>query len=197
MNTKRIIGIAILVLALAAAAGGVLLWRRGYFAAARYAFIESQTPKTLVVASPAFADGATIPASHTCDGESLSVPLTWGDPPTSTQSFALVSEDLDVSPNGWVHWVMYNIPLAKKTLSEGQPADDVLPSGALQGKNGPGQSGYQGSCPPSGTHRYSFKVYALDSVLKLNPGATKAELFEAMQGHLLAYGETIGSYTRK
>ena len=201
MTTKRIVLIAVIVLALLAMVVAGFLWRRGYFAAARYAAIEAQTPQTLQVVSPAFADGAAIPTDHTCDGASLSVPLAWSNVPTGTQSFALISEDLDVSPNGFVHWVLFNIPATETRLSEGLPTDAVLPFGAIHGNNGANQSGYLGSCPPPGapasSHRYVFKVYALGNILILKPGATKAELFDAMQGHLLSYGQTLGVYARK
>ena len=197
MTTKRIVLITVIVLVLLAIAVSGFLWRRGYFVTARYAAIEAQSPQTLQVVSPAFADGAAIPIDHTCDGASLSVPLSWSNVPTGTQGFALISEDLDVPPIGFVHWVLFNIPVTETRLSEGLPADDILPFGAMHGNNGANHLGYLGSCPPSGSHRYVFKVYALNSALALKPGVTKAELFEAMQGHLLSYGQTTGVYTRK
>jgi Raf kinase inhibitor-like YbhB/YbcL family protein len=109
---------------------------------------------------------------------------------------ALIADDPD-APNGtWVHWVIYNLPGSYQTLSEGFPAKDALPDGTKQGITDFGRVGYGGPCPPSGTHRYYFKLYALDAELKLPPGATKAQLLKAMEGHILAQGQLMGHYKR-
>jgi len=149
------------------------------------------------VESTAFARGGMIPSKYTCDGSDVSPPLRWSKPPEGTKSFALISDDPDAPMGTWVHWVMYNIPPRVCELREHVPASGKLPDGTLQGRSDFGRTGYGGPCPPSGTHRYFFKVYALDTVLALAPGATKQQLLSAMKGHILAQGELVGKYARK
>ncbi len=148
--------------------------------------------------SPAFEDGGTIPAVYTCDGQDISPPLRWSDPPEGTRSFALICDDPDAPVGTWVHWVMYNIPPDQRALAEGVPTVGILPDGARQGRNSwPHRLGYGGPCPPSGTHRYVFKLYALDTLLDLEPEqADTRALGEAMQGHILAQAQLIGLYQR-
>ena len=152
---------------------------------------------SLQVASTAFAAGETIPKKFTCDGPDLSPPLNWREAPAGTESFALIMDDPDAPVGTWVHWVLYNLPANTKELSEGVEKQDQLANGALQGRNDCRKMGYGGPCPPPGKpHRYYFKLYALDIVLKLKAGATKAELEQAMKGHIVGQGEAMGRYGR-
>jgi Raf kinase inhibitor-like YbhB/YbcL family protein len=148
----------------------------------------------LELTSTTFAPGQPIPSKYTCNGENVSLPLRWSDPPQGTKSLALIFDDPDAS--GWVHWILYNLPAATRTLPEAVPPNADLPDGSRHGKNGWGRLGYGGPCPPSGTHRYVFKLYALDTVLGLSSGADKSQLLQAMQGHILAQTELMGTYKR-
>jgi hypothetical protein len=153
-------------------------------------------PLTLTLTSPAFQAGQGIPRKHTCQGGDASPALQWGEPPPGTQSFALIMDDPDAPAGTWVHWVLYNIPAAARQLAEGLPAKPDLPDGSRQGKNSWPRLGYGGPCPPSGTHRYTFKLYALDGKLDLPAGSTKEQLLKAMQGRILAQGELMGTYRK-
>jgi Raf kinase inhibitor-like YbhB/YbcL family protein len=142
----------------------------------------------------AFPDAA-IPKKFTCDGPDLSPPLAWTDPPKGTESLALIVDDPDAPAGTWVHWVLYDIPADTRELSEGVPKTRSLPNGARQGRNDFGKIGYNGPCPPRGrVHHYSFKLYSLDSMLNLGPGATKAQLQRAIGAHVLAQTEIIGRF---
>lgn len=147
--------------------------------------------------SPAFKSGSTIPKQYTGDGEDKSPPLHWSAPPEGTKSLVLICDDPDAPIGTWVHWVLFNLPAATRDLKEGVPATKTLANGAQQGKNDFGKIGYGGPAPPKGKpHRYFFKLYALDRTVKLAPGATKAQLTEAMKGHILTEGQLIGTYGR-
>lgn len=153
---------------------------------------------TLELTSPAFEFSADIPAAHTCDGADHSPPLTWQGAPEKTAAFALLCEDPDAAVGTWTHWVIWNIRADVDTLPQGMPIDIKLPGNICQGKNSWRSTGYRGPCPPSGqTHRYFFKLYALDAQLELAPGATKKALLKVMKGHVLAEAELMGRYTRK
>ena len=146
--------------------------------------------------SSAFADGEIIPVRHTCDGEDLSPPLAWGELPAGTLSLALVVDDPDAPVGTWVHWVLFNLPADTHSLPEGLPAEEAVASG-LQGINGWKELGYGGPCPPQGsTHRYFFKLYALDTALDLEAGISKAEVEKAMAGRILGQGQLVGRYGR-
>ena len=152
--------------------------------------------------SPTFVHGEPIPRKYTCDGEDISPPLRWSDPPQGTQSLALIADDPDAPVGTWVHWVLYNLPAETTQLAEGLPRDaDLKELSALQGKNSLRSEnlGYRGPMPPPGhgVHHYHFRLFALDAPLDLPPGATEDELFQAMAGHILAEGELIGTYERK
>lgn len=147
--------------------------------------------------STAFGQGEPIPRRYTCDGEDISPPLSWSDPPQGTQSFALIADDPDAPMGTWVHWVLYNIPADARSLPEAVPSDAELPDGSRNGRNSWRRLGYGGPCPPSGTHRYFFKLYALDAQLDLKAGASKEQLLRAMEGHALAQAELMGTYTRR
>jgi Raf kinase inhibitor-like YbhB/YbcL family protein len=149
------------------------------------------------VTSPGFGEGQMIPPDNTCDGRDFSPELQWAAVPDGTRSLALIMDDPDAPSGTFVHWVLYNLPIDRHELTEDMPHDEILPSGARQGINDFGRIGYGGPCPPSGTHRYYFTLYALDTELDLPPGASKARLLEAMGNHILAKGRLMGRYTRQ
>jgi len=150
----------------------------------------------LTVKSTAFNNGGMIPEVYTCDGKDISPPLSWSQGPSGTRTYALISDDPDAPMGTWVHWVIYNIPANVTSLEENIPKTEKLQNGAVQGKNDFRRFGYGGPCPPGGTHRYYFRVYALDTVLKEGPGLTKKQLLKSMEGHILAQGELMGKYSR-
>jgi len=150
----------------------------------------------MVITCPAFQPGELIPAVYTCDGNDFSLPLKWAEAPPGTHSFALISDDPDAPVGTWVHWVVWNIPSAMNSLEENQPKKESLPGGARQGTNDFRRVGYGGPCPPSGTHRYYFRLYALDATLDLPATTTRAQLEKAMKGHVLAEAELMGKYRR-
>jgi hypothetical protein len=147
--------------------------------------------------SAAFADGGDIPAMYTCDGGDVSPPLEWGAAPEGTVSYALICEDPDAPAGNWVHWVVYGIPAGRTSLPEGAGDRESFEDGTLQGENSWDRTGYGGPCPPSGTHRYFFRLYALDNRPRLEAGADAAALREAMEGHILAEAELMGRYSRR
>lgn len=149
------------------------------------------------LASPAFPSGAAIPDRYTCKGADESPFLVWTGHTSKAASFALIVDDPD-NPNGtWVHWVIWNIPATSHMLQAGVMKSGTLPDGAMQGLNDFGEVGYSGPCPPQGkSHRYFFRLYALDSKLTLQPGATRKQLDTAMKGHILDTTQHIGTYHR-
>jgi Raf kinase inhibitor-like YbhB/YbcL family protein len=151
------------------------------------------------VLSSAFHQGETIPVQYTCDGNNASPPLRWGSIPKDAESLALVCEDPDAPAGAFVHWLIFNLPPIVSDLSEALPASGTLVgSGASQGRNDFNNIGYDGPCPPPGNfHRYYFRLYALDTKLPLQEGATKQELARAMEGHILATGHLMGTYKRR
>ncbi len=149
------------------------------------------------ITSTAFAEGGMIPSKYTCDGSDISPPLRWEAVPEGTKSIALISDDPDAPVGTWVHWVLFNLPAEARELEENIPPDETLPNGAKQGTSDFGRIGYGGPCPPSGTHRYFFKIYALDTELDLAAGARKHQLLKAMEGHILGQGQLIGKYKRQ
>ncbi|MGB9601248.1 MAG: YbhB/YbcL family Raf kinase inhibitor-like protein [Limisphaerales bacterium] len=154
--------------------------------------------KIMQLKSSAFANGQPIPVKYTGQGKDISPPLEWSDAPAGTKSFAIISDDPDAPVGVWVHWVIYDIPANVTKLDENVPTKETLPTGAKQGINDFGNVGYGGPMPPPGKpHRYFFKLYALDTVLNLKPRASKQQLLRAMQGHILAQAELMGTYQRK
>ncbi len=158
----------------------------------------------LTVHSSAFDEGKPIPKKHAGEGEDVSPALTWAGAPAETKEFALIMDDPDApGKEPWVHWVLYKVPAGTTSLKEGVAKTNkpTEPAGAYQGKNSwpKDNIGYKGPMPPPGhgVHHYHFKVYALDTALKIEPGLSKAELLAAMKGHVLAEGELIGTYERK
>ncbi|KTD06489.1 Phosphatidylethanolamine-binding protein [Legionella gratiana] len=142
--------------------------------------------------SPAFKHNALIPLEYTCEGDNHPPPLIWHNPPPHTQSFVLIMDDPDAPMGVWVHWVLLNLPADYRQLRTGA----TLPASVITGKNSWGKSSYGGPCPPSGTHRYFFKLYALDTLLSLDKTATKQIVEKAMQQHILEHCELIGKYTK-
>lgn len=155
------------------------------------------TEVELAIESSAFEMEGTIPQQYTCDGEDVSPPLSWSEPPAGTQSLVLVCDDPDAPIGTWDHWVLFNIPAAVRSLPEGVAADEVIEGVGVHGTNSWRRLGYGGPCPPEGpAHRYYFKLYALDVALGLDPGADKQDVEKAMTGHILAQGQLMARYGR-
>jgi len=151
---------------------------------------------TITVTSSVFGDGGMIPKKYTCDGEDISPDLKWSGVPQGAKSLALICDDPDAPVGTWVHWVLFDIPADVAELPAGIAPDATLENGARHGKNDFRKLGYGGPCPPGGTHRYFFKLYALDTRLALESGSSKAQLLAAMKGHVLAEGQLMGKYKR-
>jgi Raf kinase inhibitor-like YbhB/YbcL family protein len=150
--------------------------------------------------SPAFEHLGRIPTRYTCEGEDVSPPLSWNDPPPGTRSFALIVEDPDApDPEApkmtWVHWVLYNLPPEARELAEAVPSER-LPEGTLEGRNDWKRTGYGGPCPPIGRHRYFHRLYALDALLPDLGSPTRSALLKAVEGHVLGGAELIGTYQK-
>lgn len=144
--------------------------------------------KAVAVRSPAFSDHGMIPARYTCEGENVNPPLEIGPVPGETRSLALIIEDPDAPLGTWIHWVVWNIPVVH-TIAENEIPGE-------QGLNDFGRRTYGGPCPPSGMHRYCFKVYALDDLLELPSGTRRPAVDAAMRDHIVGFGETVGLYQR-
>ena len=154
----------------------------------------------MTLTSPGFGHQKDIPTRFTCDGQDVSPALNWSDGPEGTQTFVLIVDDPDAPDPAhpkmtWVHWVLYNIPGSVRSLPEGVESKD-LPEGTLQGLNDWRKTGYGGPCPPIGRHRYFHKQYALDTELPDLKKPTKAQLLEAMKGHILAEAQLVGTYEK-
>lgn len=149
------------------------------------------------LSSPDFHNGSDIPSQFTCDAADLSPALSWSDPPAGTASYALIADDPDAPAGTWTHWILYDLPASVTSLPEGVAKVDELPTGGRQGRNDFHKIGYGGPCPPPGKpHRYFFRLYALDHLLSLKPCANRAELEQAMRGHILKQAELMGKYKR-
>jgi Raf kinase inhibitor-like YbhB/YbcL family protein len=146
--------------------------------------------------SAAFKENEAIPRPYTCDGVNVSPPLEWSGVPKSAKTLALVCSDPDAPSGTFVHWVFFNLPADNIGLVENMPVTENLKAGGFQGKNDFGKLGYGGPCPPSGTHHYIFRIYALDNELALKAGATNAELMNAIEGHIILQGQLTGTYGR-
>jgi Raf kinase inhibitor-like YbhB/YbcL family protein len=144
----------------------------------------------ITITSPAFTEDGAIPARHTCDGEDVSPPLAWSDVPDGTATFALIVDDPDA--RGWIHWLAADIPADQATLEEGASGS----SAGTQGRNDFGRTGYGGPCPPSGSHRYAFEIFALSEAVNLSSGFSADELRSAMEGKVLASGRLTATYRR-
>jgi Raf kinase inhibitor-like YbhB/YbcL family protein len=154
--------------------------------------MEATAMGTIELTSPAFRQREHMPSKYTCDGMDVNPPLMVENIPPKAKSLALIVDDPDAPRGTWVHWVIWNVDPGTREIKE-----QSIPTGATQGMNDFGNRDYGGPCPPSGTHRYFFKLYALDTALTLGPDATKAALEVAMKGHILAEAELIGLYERK
>jgi Raf kinase inhibitor-like YbhB/YbcL family protein len=160
------------------------------------AAIQKENQMGLKLTSTAFKEGQPIPRQHTCDGVNVSPALEWSGALPNTKTFAIICDDPDAPAGTWVHWVLYNLPADRIGIVENVPATEKVPGDGLQGTNDFQKIGYGGPCPPSGTHHYVFKLYALDGELALKAGATKAELLKAMEGHIVAQTQLTGTYKR-
>jgi Raf kinase inhibitor-like YbhB/YbcL family protein len=148
--------------------------------------------------SSAYKAGAAIPSLFTCEGEDISPELSWRDAPPKTESFVLTLRDPDAPKvGGFTHWVVYNMPAGVEHIEENVPKEATVPGLGLQGKNDGGKIGYMGPCPPTGTHRYFTRLFALDAELNLQPGASHEEVRQAMEGHIIGRAELMGVYTKK
>lgn len=152
---------------------------------------------TMRVSSTMFAHEGMIPKTYGCAGKNISPPLNWEGTPAGTKSLALICEDPDAPAGLWVHWLLYNLPAGTTSLPEAVPEGVTLDSGARQGVNSSRYHRYDGPCPPSGTHRYYFKLYALDIMLEPNPKMTRDSLLRVMSGHILTQGELMGRYVKE
>ena len=165
----------------------------------------SQEPKSVTghvakiqLTSTAFADGQPIPAKYTGDALNISPPLAWTNVPAGTKSFALITDDPDAPAGTWTHWVIYDLPPTATALDEDTPKVAQLRDGSKQGLNSSQKTGYSGPMPPPGkVHHYHFKLYALDTMTGLAPGAAKTNLLKAMDGHVLGEGRLMGTYERQ
>jgi Raf kinase inhibitor-like YbhB/YbcL family protein len=144
-----------------------------------------------------FTAGGAIPTRFTCEGDNISPEFSWKEVPGETKSFALIVHDPDApKAGGFTHWVLYDIPGDKGQLNPAVPKEAQIPGTGIQGRNDKGEIGYTGPCPPSGVHRYYARLFALDTELSLRPGVTHDELTEAMEGHILATAELMGTYQK-
>lgn len=147
--------------------------------------------------SPVFRDGEPIPSRYTCDGDDVSPPLQWRGVPEAAKSLAIICEDSEAPSGTFTHWLVYGLSPATSELPQGIHHLDVIPNGARQGINDSRRVGYGGPCPPKGSvHRYVFRIFALDRELPLKPAATRADLLEAMKGHVLDEGRLTGTFRR-
>ncbi len=159
---------------------------------------QNVSPSGFRMASTAFNEGHAIPIRYTCQGEDVSPPLRWAQPPRGTRSFALIAEDPDAPAGVWTHWVVYNLPAGVRAMPENVPKQDPLASGGRQGLNSFGHTGYGGPCPPPGhAHRYFFRLYALDTLLSLEPRAARQDVLDAAKGHILGETQLMGWFKRQ
>lgn len=158
-------------------------------------FPEGEGMGRLTVTSKLFNNGGLLPKDHTCEGKNISPSLEWTGIPNNAKSIALICDDPDAPMGAWIHWVVFNIPATVKGIQAGIDEKTLGPS-VRQGNNSWNRAGYSGACPPFGQHRYFFRVYALDTMITIKELPNKAELLDAMKGHVLAEGEIMARYTR-
>jgi Raf kinase inhibitor-like YbhB/YbcL family protein len=163
---------------------------------------EERTPSAVAggvsLTSSTFRSNESIPARHTCDGADLSPPLSWDRVPNGTQSLALIVDDPDAPRGVFTHWILFNLSAGARELPEGVAKTERPDVGGLQGQNDFGNVGYNGPCPPPGSpHRYRFTLYALDTSVDLEPGASKQDLLRAIEGHILGQAQLVGTYQRQ
>lgn len=156
-----------------------------------------QLTRVIPLSSKAFANLRPIPKRYSCQDENISPPLNWGKVPGNTRSVVLILDDPDAPGGTWLHWLVYNIPPEIIALPENLPKGETLSLGALQGLNDFKQVGYGGPCPPAGNaHHYHFRLFALDTMLQLEPGASRAQVEAGMKGHVLGEGELVATFKR-
>ena len=163
-----------------------------FLAACQTPAVDTSNAVQFKLSSPAFQDSGLIPQKFTCQGDNISPELNWSEAPASTKSFALIMDDPDAPGGTFTHWVLFDIPAATIQLAEGQP-----PIG-IGGNNGLSQTGYMGPCPPSGIHRYYFRLYALDvPTLNLKEGASRSDVETALKNHVIGTADAMGRYEQK
>ena len=188
--TRRI-ALCLVILVLMLVSALFLLRRHG-----RADIAQGQTQRSIVLESSSFSSGSNIPPRLTCDGAGLSPEIHWPSPPSGTRSLAIVMDDPD-APLGFVHWLVYDIPVEAHEIAEGASSQAALPHGAVEGLNSSSSVGYTGPCPPGAKpHHYVFRLYALDVPLGLPSGKTKEQLAAAVKDHVLAEGQLTGLYAR-
>ena len=198
MGSRRVLArsvrwviLALMMVELGSAALSRRVKEQDYFSA------KQGAPMAFAISSPSFQDGKDIPKKFTCDGDDVSPALSWMDPPQGVKSFTLIADDPDAPRGTWTHWVLFDLPPSTSSLAEGVPKVGELANGGRQGFNDFPKIGYGGPCPPPGKpHRYFFKLYALDNKLNLKAGASKQEVEQAMQNHILGKAEVMGKYGR-
>jgi Raf kinase inhibitor-like YbhB/YbcL family protein len=188
--TRRI-ALCVAILALILVGALLFIWRHG-----RADIAQGQTRGTLTVEASSFMSGSNIPTRFTCDGAGMSPEIHWPSPPAGTRSVAIVMDDPD-APFGFVHWLVYDIPIKAHEITEGASSQAALPAGAVEGINSSSSIGYTGPCPPGAKpHHYVFRLYALDVPLDLPSGKNKEQLAAAVKDHVLAEGQLTGLYSR-
>ncbi len=158
---------------------------------------EGQKIQEIKLTSSGFENGGMIPAKYTCDDQGISPPLQWDIVPYGTKSLALICDDPDAPMGSFVHWVLFNLLPETRELKENFPNDETFSDGTRQGVSDFGKTGYGGPCPPSGTHRYFFKIYALDMEINIVHVVDKITLVKAMEEHILSQGQLMGKYKRR
>jgi Raf kinase inhibitor-like YbhB/YbcL family protein len=156
---------------------------------------EGGSVNRITVTSKSFNNEGLMPKDHTCDGKDISPALEWSNIPNNAKSIALICDDPDAPMGTWIHWIVFNIPASINGIAAGFDEKTLGPS-VRQGNNSWNRLGYGGACPPSGEHRYFFRVYALDAMLEIKNAPNKAQLLDAMKGHVLAEGDIMARYTR-
>jgi Raf kinase inhibitor-like YbhB/YbcL family protein len=170
----------------------------GSLAACQPAAIDIASAAKFKLSSPAFADSGSIPSKFTCQGDNVSPELNWSEAPAGTKSYALIVDDPDAPGGTFTHWVLFDIPADQQQLAEGVGPNNTGSPIGVGGNNGINQTGYMGPCPPSGNHRYDFRLYALDvPSLNLKEGASRGEVETAMKEHIVGVAETMGRYEKQ
>ncbi len=192
MHKTKVLFLIILVISLLLVAGIVYL-QRSYKKEAQLSISKEELtkPSSMKISSPAFENNQFIPVKYTCDGEDINPPLQIENVPKEAKSLVLIVDDPDAPIGIWSHWVVFNIDPSVQFIEE-----DSSPEGAVEGLNDFKKHSYGGPCPPSGTHHYYFRLYALDTTLDLSSEATREDVLEAIKGHILASAELIGLYQR-
>ncbi len=157
---------------------------------------KKETKMEIKIESHSFKNGETIPPKYTCEGENISPHLTWKCKAEGIKTYMVIVEDPDAPNGNFTHWIVYNIPSRINILMENSTPTKNVPDEVLMGTNDLGRIGYSGPCPPSGVHRYYFRIYGLDTAVHHDSGATKKEVLNKMEGHIIARGELMGKYQK-